>query len=50
MFPFDKYPNDGVMPLKKHSETNARRGYGLELQRITGQNNCVYCGINLGKL
>jgi hypothetical protein len=47
MFPFDQYPYDGVNPLPKHSETNARHGYGLELQKITGQNYCVYCGISL---
>jgi 5-methylcytosine-specific restriction endonuclease McrA len=47
MKPFDKYPNDGVSFLRRQTETNARHGYGLELQKLTEQYECAYCGIDL---
>lgn len=47
MKPFDKYPSDGVNILPRHTETNARHGYGLQLQKLTGQHECAYCGVDL---
>jgi 5-methylcytosine-specific restriction endonuclease McrA len=47
MKPFDKYPNDGVSILQRQTETNARHGYGLQLQKLTGQSECAYCGVDL---
>jgi hypothetical protein len=47
MKPFDKYPGDGVYCLKKKTNTNARHGYGLELQHLTGQEICAYCEVIL---
>jgi hypothetical protein len=47
MMPFDKYPGDGVTILPRATETNARHGYGLQLQKLTGQHECVYCGVDL---
>jgi hypothetical protein len=47
MTPFDKYPEDGLKLLPKVRGDNARHGYGLELQRLTGQTSCAYCGVNL---
>ena len=27
--------------------TNSRRGYGLELRKLTNQTCCVYCGLDI---
>lgn len=45
--PFRLYPGDGRQLLGKRSGGNSRRGYGLTLQRITGQTACTYCGVSL---
>ena len=47
--PFDTYPRGGrelLGPLKWGNGT-ARLGYGLDLQRRTGQTRCAYCGTDL---
>jgi len=46
--PFDQYPHDKTILLgKAKDDTNCRHGYGLELQRITGQTACAYCDLSL---
>lgn len=45
--PFDRYPEDGQILLPKARSTNARHEYGLDLQRLTKQTGCAYCGISL---
>ena len=47
MRPFDQYPNDGSEIMRKMKGGNSRRGYGLELQILTGQTECAYCGVSL---
>jgi hypothetical protein len=48
MNPFDSYPAGGRSPLGRPKRTdNCRYGYGLELQRKTGQTCCAYCGVSL---
>lgn len=48
MNPFDAYPDEGQALLGRPKNTgNCRRGYGVELQRLTGQTNCAYCGVSL---
>jgi 5-methylcytosine-specific restriction endonuclease McrA len=47
MKPFDQYPEDGLRLLPKVRGDNARHGYGLQLQRLTGQTTCAYCGVSL---
>jgi HNH endonuclease len=47
MNPFDRYPHEGRVLLGRRSGENARRGYGLRLQQITGQHDCTYCGVDL---
>jgi hypothetical protein len=48
MIPFHTYPQGGQSPLgKPKNSANCRYGYGLELQRLTGQTNCAYCGVSL---
>jgi hypothetical protein len=45
--PFDAYPKGGrelLGPLR--GSDNCRHGYGLDLQRRTGQSACAYCGIS----
>ncbi len=44
MTPFDGYPGGGRTLLGRVSGTNCRRGYGLQLMRITGQTVCACCG------
>ena len=45
--PFDSYPHGGRQLLGCRSGTNSRKGYGLELRKLTGQSQCVYCGIDI---
>ena len=48
MNPFDLYPEDGRKPLRSPKDwSNCRHGYGLELQRLTGQTRCAYCQVSL---
>ncbi len=47
MMPFDAYPGGGNELLGKCPGGNCRRGYGLKLQRLTGQTTCAYCGVSL---
>ena len=46
---FDRYPSGGRTLLgKPRNLTGAcRSGYGLELQRLTGETTCAYCGVSL---
>lgn len=46
---FDQYPEGGRTLLgRPRNLTGAcRSGYGLDLQRKTGQTRCVYCGVSL---
>jgi len=45
--PFNQYPEDGLKLLPRMRGDNCRHGYGLELQRLTGQTTCAYCGVSL---
>jgi hypothetical protein len=47
MMPFDQYPGGGRALLGNCPGGNCRHGYGLTLQRLTGQTSCAYCGLNL---
>ncbi len=47
MKPFDQYPEDDSTRLPQIRGANARRGYGLELMRLTNQTHCAYCEISL---
>ena len=47
MKPFDSYPNDRAHLLPRRTGASARREYGLELQRLTGQTECAYCEVDL---
>ena len=47
MKPFDDYPGEGNIVLKKMDHTNARREDGLWLMENAGQDMCAYCGISL---
>jgi len=48
MMPFDSYPGGGLTPLgKPKKRDNCRHGYGLELQQLTRQTCCAYCGMDL---
>ena len=49
MEPFFSYPGHGRQPLgRPRDPTGAcRSGYGLGLQRLTGQTSCAYCGVSL---
>ena len=45
---FDRYPSGGRALLGRQELTGAcRSGYGLELQRLTGESNCAYCDVSL---
>lgn len=48
MLPFEKYPNEGRIRLgsPKSGDGRSRTGYGLNLQRVTGQDSCAYCGVS----
>jgi hypothetical protein len=45
MEPFDHYPTD-VDPRCLRGQA-CRTGYGAQFQRLTGQTNCAYCGLDL---
>ena len=45
--PFVFYPHQGRKLLGCVSGDNCRYGYGLKFQRLTGQDHCAYCGMNL---
>ncbi|MCH7779868.1 MAG: hypothetical protein IH848_03405 [Acidobacteria bacterium] len=47
MKPFDNYPDDGRELLPQRKATNTRWEDGPELQRLTGQTSCAYCGVSL---
>ena len=47
MKPFDSYPGDRIELLPRSGGANARREYGLKLQRLTGQSSYAYCGVSL---
>jgi hypothetical protein len=49
MNPFANYPGHGRQPLGRPRDTTGacRSGYGLGLQRLTGQTACAYCGVSL---
>ncbi len=47
MEPFDRYPGGGAELLGRRRGDNARHGYGLRLQRVTGISACAYCGVDL---
>ncbi len=48
MQPFDAYPGKGQVLLgRPKNNDNCRHGYGLDLQRRTGQTTCGYCGLSL---
>lgn len=49
MQPFDSFPKGGAVPLGRPSWGNgtSRTGYGLSLQRLTGQTHCAYCQLDL---
>ena len=46
---FDRYPLGGRTPLGplRNLTGACRSGYGLELQRMTGESFCAYCGVDL---
>ena len=47
MSPFVAYPHEGRILLGKPRNIGSTRyGQGLELQRLTGQSKCVYCGMS----
>ncbi len=49
MEPFASYPRQGREPLGRPRDLTGacRSGYGLGLQRLTGQASCAYCGMSL---
>jgi 5-methylcytosine-specific restriction endonuclease McrA len=47
VMPFDAYPYGGKQLLGRRTGANARREYGLRLQRLTGQTTCAWCGVDL---
>lgn len=47
MQPFDRYPGGGAVLLGALRGANARHDYGLQLQRVTGEHTCAYCGLDL---
>ena len=47
MLPFDSYPGRGRELLGIMRGSNARREYGPELMRRTGQRRCAYCDTDL---
>lgn len=47
MEPFDRYPHGGKQLLGQLRGANARREYGLRLQRLTGISTCAYCRLDL---
>jgi hypothetical protein len=47
MKPFERYPGSGHVLPGALRGTNARHEYGLQLQRVTGEHACAYCGLDL---
>ena len=47
MRPFDDYPKEEEKLLRPLKPGNCRHGYGLDLQKRTGQTRCAYCGVSL---
>lgn len=47
VLPFADYPHQGRELLGRVSGDNCRSGYGLNFQRLTGQDHCAYCGISM---
>lgn len=49
MEPFASYPLQGreLLGRPRDRTGTCRTGYGLGLQRLTGQTACAYCGVNL---
>lgn len=47
VMPFDSYPHGGRQLLGRRTGDNARRGYVLRLQQLTGQTSCAWCGVDL---
>ena len=47
MKPFDDYPGDGKTLLPLRPGANTRWDDGPELQQLTGQTSCAYCGVSL---
>lgn len=47
MQPFDEYPGNGDIILRKMGRTNARREDGLWLMKNAHQDRCVYCDVSL---
>ena len=49
MLPFDSFPGGGrqLLGRPKAGSGSSRTGYGLSLQRMTGQSCCAYCGVDL---
>lgn len=44
---FSTYPQQGRALLARRAGGNCRKGYGLQLQKLTGQTDCAYCGLSL---
>ncbi len=44
---FRKYPHQGRQLLARRAGDSCRKGYGLQLQELTGQMDCAYCGLSL---
>jgi hypothetical protein len=46
---FDRYPAGGRKLLGRPASLtgSCRSGYGLSLQRLTGESACAYCGLSL---
>lgn len=47
MEPFDWYPKEDTELRRPLKPGNCRHGYGLDLQKRTGQTRCAYCGVSL---
>lgn len=49
LVPFERFPGGGRKLLGRPLFGNgtARTGYGLGLQRMTGQTKCAYCGLSI---
>ena len=45
--PFAAYPEKSGELLRRPSGNGARHGYVLDLQRLTKQDSCAYCGVSL---
>ncbi len=48
MNPFHRYPQGGCVLLgRPRDNSNARHGQGRQLQQLTAQTPCAYCGVDL---